>query len=158
MQEENTEPVNNQNVLAAIWELAWIPAVLTLLAILLTWAVWYHTTEPGQPDSAKPTGCSWANWEKCISLNLLNKMFAHGAIAGGAGGLGYYIMLRRERLAREAAERRADDAEKRVDEERKQTDEVRRQADEVHQQLIDRILELTRTPDASQEPTTSEST
>ena len=148
-QEEGNEPASNQNVLADIWELARLPALLAILAMLLTWAVWYNTTEPSQPDSAKPAGCSWNRWEKCISLEVLNKMFTHGAIAGGAGGVSYYIMLRRERLAREAAERRAADAESRLDAERRQADAERRQADEERRQadaerqrLIDRILEL----------------
>ena len=87
-------------------------------------------------------------------------MFTHGAIAGGAGGVSYYIMLRRERLAREAAERRAADAEKRAVEAQSRVveaqsrvveahveaqsrvDEERRQADAERQRLIDRILEL----------------
>ena len=185
MQEENTGPVSNQSVLADIWEAAWIPAALSLLAILLTWAVWYNTTEPGQPESAKPAGCSWADWGNCVSLNLLNKMFAHGAIAGGAGGLGYYVMLRRERQARQAAERRADEERQRADEERQRADEERRRtdeerqradeerrqadegrrqmeedrrrADEDRQRLMDRILELTRPTNGSQEQTDSES-
>lgn len=149
-QERDTEPVNNQNVIADIWELAWLPLALAIVAAGVTWAVWYHTTEPGKPESAKPTGCSLTKLEKCISLDLLNKMFTHGAIAGGTGGIWNYIMLRRERQAREAAERRAELAEKRVDEER-------RRADEERQQLINRILELTSPSNDDQEQTTSES-
>ena len=134
---------------ADIWELAWIPATLAILAILLTWAVWYHTTEPGKPDATKPTGCSYTELENCISLDLLNKMFTHGAIAGGIGGVAFYIMLRKERQAREAAERRAERAERRVD-------ATRRQADIDHQRLIERILELSAHPRSGQEQTTSE--
>ena len=98
-------------------------------------------------------------------------MFTHGAIAGGAGGVSFYIMLRRERLAREAAERRADEErqraieerqraeeiQRRADEDRRRADEDRRQADEERQQLINRILELTAPSNGGQAQTDSES-
>ena len=58
-------------------------------------------------------------------------------------------MLRRERLAREAAERRAD-------EERQRADEIQRRADEERQQLINRILELTAPSNGGQTQTDSE--
>lgn len=76
-------------------------------------------------------------------------MFTHGAIAGRAGRVSLYIMLRRERLAREAAERRADEERRRFDEERRRFDEERRQ-------LINRILELTAPSNGGQAPTDSE--
>ena len=150
MQEEHTPSVKNPGLWGEIWEIVWIPALLALLAIGVTWAVWYYTTEPGEPDK-KPAGCSlWDKPEECISLNALNKMFAHGAIAGGTGGVYFYIMLRRERLAREAAERRAeeerqraDEERRRADEERRRADEERRRADEERQQLLDQIAALT---------------
>ena len=126
--------------------------------------VWYFTTEPSDPKSIRPIECDWDRLEKCFSLNLVNKMFTHGAIAGGTGGVSFYIMLRRERLAREAAERRADserqrvdEIQRRADEERQRADEIQRRADEERQRadeerqradeerrlLINRILELT---------------
>ena len=157
LREEDIEPPSGQSVLADIWELAWVPALLALVAMLLTWTVWYNTLEPGKPDSAKPTGCSWTEWENCISLDVLNKMFTHGAIAGGAGGVSYYIMLRRERLAREAAERRADAAESRAAEAQDRVDAERRQADAERQRLIDRILELTEPSRNGQEQGNSDS-
>lgn len=112
--------------------------------------VWYFTTEPTDPKSIRPIECDWDRLEKCFSLNLVNKMFTHGAIAGGAGGVSFYIMLRRERLAREAAERRAEEERQRANEERQRAEEIqrradeeRRQADEERRLLINRILELT---------------
>ena len=140
-----------------LWDIARIPLLLALLAVAATWMVWYYTVEPDDPESARPTGCDWDSLERCFSLNLLNKMFTHGAIAGGTGGVSFYIMLRRERLAREAAERRAeeerqradeiqrraDEERQRADEERQRVDEERRRFDEERQRLIDRILELT---------------
>ena len=149
--------------MADLWDIARIPALFALLAVTATWMVWYFTTEPSDPKSVRPTGCHWGKLEKCFSLNLVNKMFTHGAIAGGAGGVSFYIMLRRERLAREAAERRADEERRRADEERHRADEERRRADEERhradeerQQLINRILELTAPSNGGQAQTDSE--
>ena len=143
MQEEHTPPVKEPGLWAEIWEIAWIPLLLALLAMGVTWAVWYYTAEPGEPEK-KPTGCNlWDNPEKCVSLNALNKMFAHGAIAGGTGGVYFYIMLRRERQRAEAAERRAEEERRRADAERQRADEERRRADEERQQLLDQIAALT---------------
>ena len=119
--------------------------------------VWYFTTEPSDPKSVRPTECDWDKLEKCFSLNLVNKMFTHGAIAGGAGGVSFYIMLRRERLAREAAERRAEEERRRADEIQRRADEDRRRADEERQLLINRILELTAPSNGGQAQTDPES-
>ena len=163
---KGTHPsVNEPSLWAEIWEMVWIPVLLALLAMSITWAVWYYTTEPGEPESKKPAGCHmWDKPEKCISLDALNKMFTHGAIAGGVGGVSFYIMLRRERLAREAAERRADEERRRADEERRQADRERRRADRERQradrerqQLLDRIAALeAQTANSGQEQTSSE--
>ena len=134
---------------ADLWDVARIPVLLALLAVTATWMVWYFTVDPGDPKSVRPIECDWASSEKCFSLNVVNKMFTHGAIAGGVGGVSLYIMLRRERLAREAAERRAD-------EERRRADEVQRRFDEERQLLINRILELTAPSNGGQAPTNSE--
>ena len=150
MQEEHSPPVKKQSLWAEILEMAWIPVLLALLAVGVTWAVWYYTGEPGEPDK-KPAGCNlWDKPEKCISLDALNKMFTHGAIAGGTGGVYFYIMLRRERQRAEAAERRAEEERQRADEERRRADEERRRADEERrradgerQQLLDQIAALT---------------
>ena len=65
-------------------------------------------------------------------------------------------MLRRERLAREAAERRADEERQRADEIQRRADEERRRTDEERQQLINRILELTAPSNGGQTQTDSE--
>ena len=145
MQEEHSPPVKKQSLWAEIWEMAWIPVLLALLVVGV-----YYTGEPGEPDK-KPAGCNlWDKPEKCISLDALNKMFTHGAIAGGTGGVYFYIMLRRERQRAEAAERRAEEERQRADEERRRADEERRRADEERrradgerQQLLDQIAALT---------------
>ena len=170
MQEEYSEPVEGSSLWADLWDIARIPALLALLAVSATWMVWYFTTEPTDPKSVRPTECNWGRLEKCFSLNLVNKMFTHGAIAAGAGGVSFYIMLRRERLAREAAERRAeedrrraeeerqraDEIQRRADEDRRQADEERRRADEERQRLINRILELTAPSNGGQAQTDSD--
>ena len=130
-------PVNKQSYIADFWELAWLPLAFALIAAFVTWAVWFLTTEPCIATLAKTTGCSLSAWARFINLELLNKIFVHGAIAGGAGGLGNYIMLRRERERADAAERRLNDERKAAAEER--------------QKLLDRILELTRPPSSGQE-------
>ena len=172
----STNPaVSEPSLWAEIWEIARIPAILALLAIGVTWAVWYYTTEPGQLESARPAGCDlWGSPEKCISLNVLNKMFTHGAIAGGTGGIYFYVMLRREREARQAAERRAERAEWRADRLERRADRAERMAEQraaraeqlaeqaerqaaaERQQLINRILELTAPSGNGQEQTPSE--
>ena len=149
MQEEHSTSAKEPGFWFDLWEIVWLPAVLALLAMSATWAVWYFTAEPSDPKSVRPTECDWDKLEKCFSLNLVNKMFTHGAIAGGTGGVSLYIMLRRERLAREAAERRAET-------ERQAREAAERRFDEERQRYIDRILELTRTPDGSQEQASSE--
>ena len=171
MQAEHSPAVKEPGLWADLWDIARIPALLALIAIAATWMVWYFTTEPTDPKSVRPIECDWNRLDKCFSLNLVNKMFTHGAIAGGTGGVSFYIMLRRERMAREAAEkraeeerqrgeearqrleeerqrgeevqRRADEDRRRADEDRRRADEDRRRADEERQLLINRILELT---------------
>lgn len=163
MQPEHSPEVKEPGLWADLWDIARIPALLALIAITATWMVWYFTTEPGDPKSVRPIECDWDKLEKCFSLNLVNKMFTHGAIAGGTGGLSFYIMLRRERLARQAAERRADEERQRAIEERQRAEEIqrradedRRRADEERQLLINRILELTAPSNGGQPPTDSE--
>ena len=156
MREENPATVEESSLLADLWDIARIPILLALLAVTATWLVWYFTVEPDDPESARPTGCDWDSLERCFSLNLVNKMFTHGAIAGGTGGLSFYIMLRRERLAREAAERRAEEERRRADAERDRADEERRRFDEDRRRLIDRILELTAPANGGQTPTDSD--
>ena len=123
----------DQGFLADIWELARIPIAFAILAAGFTWAVWYYTAEPGRPESEKPAGCSWLSWNKCISPNVLNRMVTHGGIAGGFGSIWSYVMITRERRAREAAER-----------ELALEREARRKSDRLIDQLTERILELTR--------------
>lgn len=119
-----------QGFLADIWELARFPLALAILAIAVTWVVWFQTTEPC--TDTMTTGCRSPGWGRHINLDLLNKMFTHGGIAGGFGSIGSYAMFTRERRRAEAAERRAEEAERRLEEER-------RKKDELIQQILQRI-------------------
>ena len=123
--------------LADIWELTWLPLALAFVAAGVTWTVWNFTTVPCTPELADAAKCSLSSWAKFISLDLLNKMFTHGAIAGGTGGVWNYVMLRRERQRADEAERRAEMAERRLEEERQQAAEERQQAAEERQQAAE---------------------
>ena len=136
--------------LAEIWELTWLPLTLALIVAGVTWTVWNFTTDPCTPELAKAAKCSLSSWAKFINLDLMNKMFTHGAIAGGTGGVWNYVMIRRERQRAEEAERRAEMAERRLEEERRRSEEERRrgqeerrQADEDRRLLLEQIAILT---------------
>ena len=102
--------------LADIWELTWLPLALAIAAAGVTWTVWNFTAVPCTPELADDAKCSLSTWAKYINLDLLNKMFTHGAIAGGTGGIWNYVMIRRERQRADEAEKRADEARQRADE------------------------------------------
>ena len=118
---------SEQSLLTDLWELARIPLAFAAVAVIITWVVWFKTTEPCTDtitDECRPSG-----WGRYIDVDLLNKMFAHGGIAGGFGSIWSYVMLTRERRAREAAER--------------QLAEERRQHAEERQQWLEEIRKLT---------------
>ena len=123
--------------LADIWELTWLPLALASVAAGVTWTVWNFTTVPCTPELADAAKCSLSSWAKFISLDLLNKMFTHGAIAGGTGGVWNYVMLRRERQRADEAERRLEEERQRAAEERQQAAEERQRAAEERQQAAE---------------------
>ena len=129
--------------LTDIWGLTWLPLALALIAAGLTWMVWNFTTDPCTPELARDAKCSLSSWARYINLDLLNKMFTHGAIAGGTGGVWNYVMIRRERQRADEAERRAELAERRLEEERRRLEEERRRADEDRRLLLEQIAILT---------------
>lgn len=147
---DKASPVKEPSLWSDLWEIAGIVALLAITAMAATWAVWYFTTEPGDPKSVRPVGCDWDNFEKCFSPSVVNKMITHAAIVGGIGGAGRYLMFRAAERRAEAAERRAEAereareaAERRVEAEREARDAERQRADAERQALFDQIAMLT---------------
>ena len=119
-----------------LWEILRLPVLFALVAIAVTWAVWYLTNASCSPELANATGCNPSSIARYINLDALNKVVTHAVIAGGGGGLWSYAMITRERKARE-------DLEKQLAEERAQAAEERAQAAEERRQLLSTIELLT---------------
>jgi len=113
--------------LADLWEILRLPALLALAAVAASWLVWYFTSESCTMALAQVTGCNPSRLAQYINLDALNKIAAHGVVAGSGGGLWSYAMITRERRAREdlvkqlAEERQRSDAQ--LAEERQRSDE-----------------------------------
>ena len=113
--------------LADLWEILRLPALLALAAVAASWLVWYFTSESCTMELAQAIGCNPSRLAQYINLGALNKIAAHGVVAGSGGGLWSYAMITRERRAREdlakqlAEERRRSD--ERLAEERRRSDE-----------------------------------
>lgn len=93
-----------------LWEITRLPALLATLAIALTWLVWYLTTAPCSPELANLTGCNPSRIARYINLDVLSKLFTHATLAAGSGGFWSYLMITKERRARQAAEKRLAEA------------------------------------------------
>lgn len=113
--------------LADLWEILRLPALLALGAVAASWVVWYFTSESCTMELAQAIGCNPSRLAQYINLDALNKIAAHGVVAGSGGGLWSYAMITRERRARE-------DLAKQLAEERQRSDEQlaeeRRRSDE----------------------------
>ena len=113
--------------LADLWEILQLPALLALGAVAASWLVWYFTSESCSAELAQAIGCNPSRLAQYINLDALNKIAAHGVVAGSGGGLWSYAMITRERRAREdlakqlAEERQRSDAQ--LAEERRRSDE-----------------------------------
>ena len=126
-----------------LWEILRLPALFALIAIAGTWAVWYFTSMSCQPELAQTTGCNPSQIARYINLDALNKMATHAVIAASGGGLWSYIMITRERKARQA-EREARQAERDAREAaEKQLAEERQKAAEERDRLLAVIEALT---------------
>ena len=169
---ENTSPLQD------LREIAMLPVVAALATLALTWAVWYFTGNRCTEETAPLTGCNASLLATFINPLLLKDILTNSAIAATGGGLWSYVMITRERRAREAAEkalaeerqraeeerrrtederrrtederRRAEEAFARVDEERRRADEERQRADEERGRLLAEIERLTRRLDGQQ--------
>ena len=107
------------------WEILRVPVLFALIAIAVTWVVWYFTSTSCLSELAQTTGCNSSRMAQYINLDTLNKMLTHAAIAGGGGGLWSYAMITRERKAREALEQQLAEERERAAEERERAAEER---------------------------------
>ena len=117
-QPEPHQDSEEQSLWDQLYEVIWIPVLFAALAVAVTWLVWYFGAGPETAGMIGRDSCGWLDLQDCITASLLDRMFTHGAIASGTGGIVFYLMLTRERQLRESMNRRMIAAEKRADEER----------------------------------------
>jgi signal transduction histidine kinase len=150
----------NQNISAFqdFREIATLPVAAALAALAVTWAVWYFTGTRCAEELAAATGCNSSAVAAFINPAMLKDIVTNSAIAATGGGVWSYVMITRERRAREAAEQalvkereRADEERKRADEEHERANEERRRADEERNRLLAEIERLSRQLDGRQE-------
>ena len=141
----------NQNISAFqdFREIATIPVAAGLAALVVTWTIWYFTGNKCTEQLAAATGCNASAVASLINPALLKDIIANSAIAATGGGVWSYIMISRERRAREAAEQALVQERQRADEERQKADEERQRADEERNRLLAEIERLTRQLDSS---------
>ena len=129
----------NENISALqdIREIAMLPVTAALAALALTWAVWYFTGDRCAEVITAATGCNTSAVATFINPAMLKDIVTNSAIAATGGGVWSYIMITRERRAREAAEKalaeerqRANDAIVRVEEERQRAGEAMARVEE----------------------------
>ena len=110
----------NQNisVLQDFREIAVLPVAAALAALAVTWAVWYFTGSRCPEELGSATGCNASAAAAFINPALLKDIVTNSAIAATGGGVWSYIMITRERRAREAAEQALVQERQRAEEER----------------------------------------
>ena len=142
-------PIEGPPTLADLWEILRLPALLALAAVAASWLVWYFTSESCTMELAQAIGCNPSRLAQYINLDALNKIAAHGVVAGSGGGLWSYAMITRERRAREDLAKQLAEERKRSDEqlaeERRRSDErlaeERQRSDDERQQFEERLAE-----------------
>lgn len=122
-----------------LWEILSLPVSLALVAVAVTWLVWYFTSGSCPQELARTTGCNPSRIAWYVNLEVLNKVVTHAAIAAGGGGIWSYAVITRERRAREAAERQLAEERARAAEERAQAAEERRQFLALIERLTERL-------------------
>ena len=122
----------NQNISALqdFREIATLPVAAGLIALAVTWAVWYFTGTRCTEELSAATGCSPSTAALFINPAVLKDIVTNSAVAATGGGVWSYIMITRERRAREAAERALAEARQRAEEERQRADEERQRTEE----------------------------
>ena len=146
---DNRTLVEGPPTLADLWEILRLPALLALAAVAASWLVWYFTSESCTMELAQAIGCNPSRLAQYINLDALNKIAAHGVVAGSGGGLWSYAMITRERRAREDLAKQLAEERQRSDEqlaeERRRSDErlaeERRRSDDERQQFEERLAE-----------------
>lgn len=110
----------NQNISAFqdFREIAALPVAAGLAALAVTWLVWYFTGNKCSEELAAATGCNASTAAAFINPALLKDVLTNSAIAATGGGIWSYIMISRERRAREAAEQALEQERQRAEEER----------------------------------------
>ena len=143
----------NENISALqdLREIATLPVAAALAALALTWLVWYFTGNRCTDDLATITGCNASALAAFINPALLKDLLTNSAIAATGGGVWSYVMITRERRAREAAERALAEERQQKEEALARADEERRRADEERQrkeEALARVEEERRRSDA----------
>ena len=151
-------PEDERPSMADIVEVAWLPALLALIAAASTWLIWYYTHTVCTPEVAVLTGCNPARIARYIDVDIFGRMLTYAALVGGLGGFWRYNMIKKERAARIAAQNQLAELQKQWQEERQnlmvalaeereraaqQAAEERRQAAEDRQAFLSALSELT---------------
>ena len=103
-------PADDRLTISDLWEITRLPIFLATLAIALTWLVWYLTIAPCTPELANIIACNPGRIARYINLEVLGNLFTHATLAAGSGGFWSYLMITKERRARQAAEMRLAEA------------------------------------------------
>ena len=124
-------------------EIAALPVAAGLAALVVTWAVWYFTGNRCTEELAAITGCNASTAAAFINPAMLKDILTNSAIAATGGGIWSYIMISRERRAREAAERAQEVAEQARQAAEQALAEERQKGDEERNRLLAVIERLT---------------
>ena len=116
-------------------EIAALPVAAALAALVVTWTIWYFTGNRCTEELAAATGCNASTAAAFINPALLKDILTNSAIAATGGGVWSYIMITRERRAREAAEQ-AKEAAERAQESAEQARQAAEQARQAAEQAL----------------------
>ena len=128
-----------KTLLAALWA----PVLAGILAIVVTWLVWYYTAPICTPENALMLKCRPTPLSRYLSSILLHHCIIHASVAitiVGGSDLMLFIRERRRNdqmmeLVKEALNQAAEER-RQAEEARQQADAERRQADEERWRLI----------------------
>ena len=134
------QPPNDSRItIRDLWEIISLPLLLSGAVVAATWLVWYFTSASCPPELANITGCNPSQIARYINLEVLSKILTHAAIAASGGGIWSYIMITRERKARETAEKNLAQEREQSAAEREQAAQEREQAATERAELLARL-------------------